>query len=93
MNPPFDIIIPERFKKKFYAALPSHKKEAFDKALPLLHKYPPHSSLDFKPIRGIKGPNKVYEASINGGYRCTMDMKDGQLRLRKVGPHDILRNP
>lgn len=93
MIPPFEIVIPEKFKKKFYADLPSHKKDAFDEAIVLLHQNPKHPSLNLKPMHGRSKPNKIYEARINGGYRCTMDMIGNQLRLRKVGPHDIERNP
>lgn len=90
MNIHYEVYIPDKFAKKFYPKLSTHKQKATDKSINLLMVNPRHPSLDFKPIRGTRD---CYEVSVNGGHRMTMKKNGKILYLRKVGPHDILKNP
>lgn len=89
MTPPFQIQYTSKFEK-FYSELPNHKKDAFDQAVDLLVSDPRSHSLNLKKMRGTKD---IWEARINGGYRLTMTMQKGILKLRKVGTHPTLQNP
>ena len=52
---------------------------------------PTHPSLRIKPVRGWGG---MWEMSITMNYRITFQYEDSNtIRLRKIGTHDILRNP
>lgn len=90
MNPPFFIDIPETFRKKIYPKLPKHKQEAFNEQIKKICENPHSHSLNLKKMR--RRPH-IYEARLNGGYRITMELKAGLIRIRNAGPHDILNNP
>ena len=52
---------------------------------------PSHPSLR---IKLVKGWHNVWEMSVTMNYRITFEYEDGdRIRLRKIGTHDILRNP
>jgi hypothetical protein len=49
-----------------------------------------HPSLRVKRIRGTDG---IWEASIDMAHRFTFEKIEGGIRLRVVGPHEVLNNP
>lgn len=49
-----------------------------------------HPSLRMRKMEGFAG---IYEARFSKGYRFTFQKEDYGYFIRRVGPHDILRNP
>lgn len=81
------------FTKTFvrdYQKLPQDIQELTDKQLGLLLSNPKHRSLNMKKM---KDPRDIWEARITMSYRFTFQVADDTYILRKVGTHDILRNP
>jgi len=76
--------------KKDYKKLPAETKEKVDKQLRLLIANPKHSSLNLHLIRGTK---RIWEGYINHQYRFTFEIEGEYYILRKVGPHDTIKNP
>lgn len=73
-----------------YARLPDDLKQRVDKQLALLLKDPRHPSLRLKRMRGTAN---IWEARVTGGYRMTLELADESIILRRIGPHDVLREP
>ena len=73
-----------------YARLPGRLKDQVDKQLALLLSDPRHPSLGLKRIRGSEG---IWEARITRGYRMTLHVIGDTFVLRRVGTHDVLRQP
>ncbi len=73
-----------------YARLSEELKERVDKQLTLLLRNPRHPSLRLKKIRGTED---IWEVRVTGGYRMTMQIAGDILILRRVGAHDVLRQP
>lgn len=73
-----------------YARLPDEVKERVDKQLAFLINNPRHPSLRLKKIRGAEG---MWEARVTLGYRKTLQMAGDTLILRRIGAHDVLREP
>ncbi len=76
--------------KKDYKKLPSEIKDKVDKQLEFLLSNPAHPSLNLHPIRGTKG---IWEGYIDYQYRFTFEIEGDFFVLRKVGTHDIIKNP
>jgi mRNA-degrading endonuclease RelE of RelBE toxin-antitoxin system len=76
--------------KKNYQKLPDEIKEKVDKQLLFLLKNPSHPSLNPHLIRGTKG---IWEGYVDSQYRFTFEIEDDFYILRKVGPHNIIKNP
>ena len=49
-----------------------------------------HPSLRVKPVRGADG---IWELSVTMNYRITFEIREEWAILRRIGTHDILRNP
>jgi mRNA-degrading endonuclease RelE of RelBE toxin-antitoxin system len=80
------------FTKTFirdYRKLP-HDIQLADKQLGLLLSNPRHPSLNLKKM---KDPRDIWEGRITVSYRFTCNIIDETYILRKVGTHDVLRNP
>ena len=73
-----------------YARLPEELRERVDKQLALLLGNPRHPSLGLKRIRGTED---IWEARITRGYRMTLQIVGDTFILRRIGPHDVLRQP
>jgi hypothetical protein len=56
----------------------------------ILLENPAHPSLRFKKLEGYAD---YYEISVTMSIRITMQLIGDTYHLRKIGPHDILRNP
>ena len=76
--------------KKDYGKLPPEIREKVDKQLTFLLSNPDHPSLNLHPLRGTKG---IWEGYIDYHYRFTFEMNDEFYLLRKVGTHDVIKNP
>ena len=71
-----------------YARLPEEIKDRVDKQLALLLSNPRHPSLRLKKIRGTEN---IWELRITMGYRLTLQMAGDTFILRRIGPHNVLR--
>jgi len=75
--------------KKDYKKLPSNIQKAVDKQLSWLLENPNHPSLKLKKMQD---PRDIWEGRVTHGYRFTLQIKDDQCIMRRVGTHDILKN-
>jgi mRNA-degrading endonuclease RelE of RelBE toxin-antitoxin system len=76
--------------KKDYGKLPPEIREKVDKQLTFLLSNPDHPSLNLHPIRETKG---IWEGYIDYHYRFTLEVDGEFYVLRKVGTHDVIKNP
>lgn len=84
-----NIHLAESFKKDF-RHLPAGVQELFEEKLKLFVQNIRHHSLRVKKMKGYKNR---WEGSINMAYRFTFEIHDDHYLLRRIGPHDILKNP
>ncbi len=75
---------------RLYKRLPSDIKERSQKALELLQTNPAHPSLGHKKMVGQK---TIYEIRVSQNYRITYQRIGDTAYLRKIGTHDLLKNP
>ena len=75
---------------KLYRKLPGDIKGRVKKPLALLSSDPAHPSLGHKKMAGQKD---IFEFRVSENYRVTYQKIDDVAYLRKVGTHDLLRNP
>ncbi len=73
-----------------YKDLPQEMRMLLVKKFALLLNNMRHPSLRTKKMEGHEG---IWEARITKGYRFTFQKEIYGYLLRRVGPHDILRNP
>lgn len=73
-----------------YARLPDEIQKRADKQLELLLVNPHHPSLRLKKM---EGHFDLWEGRITKGYRFTFKIVGDAYVLRRIGPHDILKNP
>ena len=78
-----------RFEKD-YKRLPEHIKEAFKKQLSLFFSNPHHPSLD---IKKMQDPRNIWRGKITEGYRFTFQVEEDAYLFRRIGPHDVEREP
>lgn len=76
--------------KKIYKHLPEEIQKRIDKTLLFLEQNPWHPSLHFKKIEGTEN---IYEWRVSDNYRGTFKKINGLAYLRKIGTHNILKNP
>lgn len=75
---------------KQYKELSLHLRKRVDEKLGLLISNPYHPSLQIKKMEGFEG---IWEGRISRGYRFTFEIKGDTYILRKIGKHEILREP
>ena len=75
---------------RLYRALPQDIRERTKKALDLFSLDPSHPSLGHKKM---SGQENIYEIRVSKNYRITYSKAGDTAYLRKVGTHDLLRNP
>ncbi len=73
-----------------YKRLPHEIRKLLAEKFKLLLNNMRHPSLRTKKMQGHDG---IWEARITKGYRFTFQKENYGYLLRRVGPHDILRNP
>ena len=76
--------------KKNYEKLPKEIQDRFREKLVLLMENFRHHSLRAKKMQSKED---IWEASISDNYRITFNIIGNTIILRKIGTHDILRNP
>ena len=76
--------------KKDYKKLPAEIRDKVDKQLAFLMINPEHPSLSLHPVRGTRG---IWEGYVDYHYRFTFEVEENYYVLRKVGPHNVIRNP
>ncbi len=84
-----DIIVTATFIK-FYKKLPTDIKERTQKTLEFLQNNPHHPSLGHKKMAGQKD---IFEIRVTQHYRMTYQKIGDTAYLRKIGTHDLLRDP
>jgi len=75
---------------RLYKNLPEEVKQRTKKALEFLETNPAHPSLGHKKMAGQED---IFEIRISKSYRLTYQKIGNTAYLRKVGTHDLLRNP
>ncbi len=70
--------------------LPSDIQARAKKALELLVTHPFHPSLGHKKMAGTRD---IFELRVSDNYRITYQKIGDTAYLRKIGTHDLLRNP
>jgi len=81
------------FSKRFvkdYRRLPESVQIAADKQLTLLLSDFHHPSLNTKKMQD---PRSIWEGRVAKGYRFTFQIHEDFYFLRRIGTHDLLRNP
>lgn len=73
-----------------YARLPAELKDRADKQLTLLLANPLHPSLRLKRLQGS---GDFWEVRVSRSYRVTLEIAQDTYILRRVGTHDVLRQP
>jgi hypothetical protein len=76
-----------------YKNLSISMRKKVDKALHLLLNDFRHPSLGTKKMSGRPGKEGIYEACVDLHNRMCFKIVGDTYRMRKVGKHDILRNP
>ena len=75
---------------KDYRKLPVNIKKIMDKNLSLLISNAKHPSLH---VKKMNDPRNVWEGRVTDSYRFTFQIKGDTCFLRRIGTHDMLRNP
>lgn len=75
---------------RLYKKLPLELKEKTKKTLTFLQSNPTHPSLGHKKMAGQED---IFEIRISKNYRLTYQRINDTAYLRKIGTHDILRDP
>ncbi len=75
---------------KHYTKLPPSVRKKVDRQLQTLAANFRHPSLHTKRI---KGSEDIWEARVDYKNRFTFQIANGIIILRKVGPHDVLKQP
>lgn len=78
----------QQFREE-YERLPEAIQKQATKQLGLFLQNPRHPSLQTKKMGG----REVWEGRITRSCRFTFEIIGDVYRLRRIGPHDILRNP
>ena len=78
-----------RFNKE-YARLPASIRARADKQLALFMQNPRHPSLHTQKFEGF---DNLWKGRITQKYRFTFHIEGDAYVLRRIGPHDIERNP
>jgi len=77
-----------RAYEKRFAKLPENVKETTYKQLDLLIANPTYPSLRLEKLT-----EDIWAFSVTMNYRVTFQYDNGDILLRKIGTHDILRHP
>ena len=73
-----------------YSKLPERVQKAVDKQIELLLSNPKHPSLN---IKKMNDPRCIWRVRVTESYRFTFQIEKDTYILRRVGAHDILKNP
>ena len=73
-----------------YRKLPAGIQKITDKNLALLLSNSKHPSLH---VKKMNDPRNIWEGRVTDSYRFTFQIKGDTCFLRRIGTHDMLRNP
>ena len=73
-----------------YRKLPKQIQTAVDKQIEFFLSSPSHPSLN---IKKMNDPRDIWEGRITKSYRFTYHIEGDTCILRRVGTHDVLKNP
>ena len=73
-----------------YKKLPVDLKNRAKRAIEFFKSDPSHPSLGHKKMRGYED---IYEIRVSENYRITYQKVSNIAYLRKIGTHDLLKNP
>ena len=73
-----------------FSKLPKEIREATYQKLELMTTNFSHPSLQ---IKKMKGTHSIWEMRLSLSYRLTFEVGEDSILLRKIGAHDVLRNP
>lgn len=76
--------------QRLYKKLSPDIQERVNKTILLLEENTKHPSLHFKKMEGTRN---IYEWRISDNYRGTLTKVGKKAYLKKVGNHNMLRNP
>ncbi|MBI4358640.1 MAG: type II toxin-antitoxin system RelE/ParE family toxin [Candidatus Omnitrophica bacterium] len=79
----------KRFKKDF-RRLPHEIQDRTAKVFELFRSNPRHPSLHVKKMEGTQD---IWELRVSDNYRITFQFVQEGVLLRRIGTHDILREP
>lgn len=79
----------EQFKKDFHR-LPSDLQARAVNALERFSVNPRHPSLQVKKMEGVPG---IWELRVSENYRVTFHRFPDGVLLRRIGTHNVLRQP
>lgn len=75
---------------KDYQKLPASIQKITDKNLALLLSNSNHPSLH---VKRMNDPRNIWEGRVTDSYRFTFQVKGDICLLRRIGTHDMLREP
>ena len=75
---------------KEYRKLPAGIQKITDKNLALLLSNSKHLSLH---VKKMNDPRNIWEGRVTDSYRFTFQIKGDTCFLRRIGTHDMLKNP
>ena len=75
---------------RLYKKLPTDIQQRTKKILEIFQDNPAHPSLGHKKMVGQKD---IFELRVSDNYRITYQRIGDTAYLRKIGTHDLLRNP
>jgi len=84
-----EVVFTPRFDRVF-RHLPKEIRERTYPKLALYAESPSHPSLRVKPVKGAPA---IWEMSISMSDRITFQVDGERVLLRRIGTHDILRQP
>lgn len=79
----------ERFRKDFKQILREIQERLF-KVLQLFASNARHPSLQVKKMEGAPG---IWELRVSDNYRVTFQYVEENVLLRRIGTHDVLKQP
>ncbi len=84
-----ELVFTRTFERLFRRLPKRIRDQAYDK-LGLFLEDAAHPSLR---VKRIKGTERLWELSVTMSYRITFEVEDERVILRRIGTHDILREP
>lgn len=76
--------------RKDYKSLPQDIRERTNRVFERLSENPRHPSLHLKKM---EGHSDIWEVRVSDNYRITFQFFDEAILLRRIGTHNILRQP
>ncbi len=78
--------------KKMYQKIPKEVQVLFLRKGAFFKKDTSHPSLRIKKMQGFKNP-EIWELSLSMNFRVSFEVRNDIIFFRKIGNHEILKNP